>query len=358
VIGDYWQIALLIIPGYMMFNYGLNVLLWQHRKREYVFLCFLNTSLSIAGIIVAIQFLHGTIMDVFFILIGVMTFCGLLAIFLIRGDLFSKRTKAPVNYALVSKLLWFAFPFAVTTFFRMLIPSIDRYFLMHFQHGSEIHLYILAVKLASFYSIATSAFILAFTPYSLNKLNQDNAEKEISELFHLISIAAFVSVPVLLLCKDWLILFFADSSYHSSSQLLPFLFMGWVFDLFTCFAMLGVYKSQNSVNVLVILILGTVMISLLNILLVPHLGIFGAAISFCITKVMMFFLTLFYFRKHFKIEIKLVSFLSFFAVASVYCYLIYVMNRYLYLLMLIPLIAGIAFYVKSKFKGYFTLKPA
>lgn len=353
VIRSYWRIALLIIPGYMMFNYGLNVLLWQHRKKEYVFLCFLNTFLCIAGVIIFIQAFKGTIGDLFYVLIGGMTFCGLLAIYLIRKDIFIKRVKAPVNYALIIKLLWFGLPFAVTAFFRLLIPSVDRFFLIYFHFNDELHLYILAVKLASFYGIATSAFILAFTPYSLTKLNHDNAEKEISELFHLISIIAFVSVPVLLLCKDWLVLFFAGPGYLVSAQLLPFLFMGWVFDLFSYFTMLGVYKSQNSAHMLVILIFGTLIISLLNILLVPQFGIFGAALSFCITKAVMFFIMLVYLKKHFRIKIRLASFLLIFGVVSVYCYLIFILNRYVYLLMLIPLIVGTVYYLKNNFKGLF-----
>jgi O-antigen/teichoic acid export membrane protein len=109
----------------------------------------------------------GTLTQLFYVLIGAMTFCGLLVTFMLRHEIFTEIL--PVNYALLDKLVWFGLPFALTSFFRQVIPSIDRYFLLKFNFTAELPQYILAVKLGSFINIAFSAFALAFTPLLLKK---------------------------------------------------------------------------------------------------------------------------------------------------------------------------------------------
>jgi O-antigen/teichoic acid export membrane protein len=191
------------------------------------------------------------------------------------------------------------YPFALTSFFRQVIPSIDRYFLLKFNFIAELPQYILAVKLGSFINIAFSAFALAFTPYSLKKIHHDDAEKEISNIFQVVSIISLTAIPVILIFKYWMIDFFADSSYLLAGQLLPFFLFGWALTFLPNFALLGVYKSQKSFFVLVLLMIGTGDGFVLNISLVPVYGVFGAAVSFCITKLLCFAVAFFLFEKAF-----------------------------------------------------------
>jgi hypothetical protein len=73
----FWVLALAIIPGYFMFNFGLNILLLNRRRTEYVALCFLNALLSITGTLMVIVEHGGSLTQLFYVLIGSMTFCGL-----------------------------------------------------------------------------------------------------------------------------------------------------------------------------------------------------------------------------------------------------------------------------------------
>jgi O-antigen/teichoic acid export membrane protein len=277
--------------------------------------------------------LKGGLRELFYTQIGAVTVSGVIAILLngrkIIGGIF------PLNLVLVQKLLWFGFPFAVTSFFRQVIPAIDRFFLLYFNFDDELPYYILAVKIASFFTIATNAFTLAFMPYSLNKLNEKDAEVEISNMFRLISVLAFATIPFIMLFRNQLILLFADASYLEAAKLLPILFFGWVFDLFGYFSMLGIYKSRNSLLLLVLLLVGTGCISLLNIMLVPLWGIYGAAISFTFTKLFLFVFTILVLKKHFRLHIYLRYFLPSFVIAVLFCFFIFYINTYLYLLLLL-----------------------
>jgi O-antigen/teichoic acid export membrane protein len=345
---QYWIMALSVIPGYFMFNYGLNILLINRRKVEYISICFLLALLSIAGTYTAIVIYKGGIAELFSVLIGSMTICGLIVTFILRKEIFGKIF--PLNYPLLDKLVWFGLPFALTSFFRQVIPSVDRYFLLKFHYAAELPHYILAVKLGSFVNIAFSAFALAFTPYSLNKIHHEDGEKEISNIFQVVAVISLTAIPVVLIFKDWMIEFFADPTYHLAGQLLPFFLFGWAFDLFTNFALLGVYKSQKSFFVLSLLITGTVVISLLNIFLVPIYGVFGAAASFCCTKLLSFVFALVYLKKHFKITVNTSTFVAVVFLMGVCSFLNYFINIYWYALILILVLSGIGYYLYQIFK--------
>ena len=347
---EFWLLALTIIPGYIFLNYGLSILLWQKRKKEYVMLCVLQTALSTIGVYTSVIIADGSIRDVFYVIISSMSLCGLLALWIIRKEVFPIRW--PVNLDLVEKLVLFGIPFALTSFSRQLIPSIDRFFLLQNNYTQDLPQYILASKLSSFFSFATSAFVLAFTPYSLNKLNDEDAEREISELFRFITVVAFLAVPFLLLFKDLLIEFFADSSYALAGNLFPFFFFGWVFDLFSYFTMLGVYKSQKSFIVLIILGVGVALIAALNITLIPRLGLYGAALSFCITKAAIFVITLVSLKSYFHLQLEFKSFVFIFLIALVCSYLVYTLKPYIYFPAIIFFALGLIWYVRKTFTGY------
>jgi O-antigen/teichoic acid export membrane protein len=347
---EYWVLALAIIPGYFMFNFGLNILLLNRRRAEYVSLCFLQALLSIVGTIIVIVENGGDLTHLFYVLIGSMSFCGLLVTFMLRREIFTQLL--PINYGLLDKLVWFGLPFALTSFFRQVIPSIDRYFLLKFNYAIELPQYILAVKLGSFINIAFSAFALAFTPYSLNKIHHDDAEKEISNIFQVVPIISLTAIPTILIFKYWMIDFFADSSYSLAGQLLPFFLFGWAFDLFTNFALLGVYKSQKSFFILTLLMTGTVLVSVLNILLVPVYGVFGAAVSFCVTKLISFVFAFIYLKKHFKISINLAQFVAVVALMAVCSFLNYFIHPDLYIALITLVLGGIGYYVYKTFKKH------
>lgn len=344
----YWALALTIIPGYILFNYGLSVLLWQRQRRKYVALCVLHTTLNILTVYTIVVVWRGNTEQFFWGLIGSMTFCGVVALIFIRKDIFINPF--PWQWNLVEKLVGFGSAFALTSFFRQVIPSVDRYFLLKFGFDAALPQYILAVKLGAFINIGFAAFMLAFTPYSLNKLNHDDAEKEISAIFGFVSIGALSLIPVVLLFKDGIINFFADSSYGISTKLLPLFLFGWAFELFTNFALLGVYRIQKSGFILTLLLIGTVIICLLDIALIPMYGIWGAAVSFLLTKMATFLIAFFYLKKHFHIRVKIEKLLLLFVVAAAYSYLVFILPLFVYAVIVAALIAVVAFYLYGLYK--------
>ena len=131
-----------------------------------MFVCLLQVCLAVSGILLA-MFLNAGIEGIFWALI-ISTSITAIAGLLMAGK--SIDLKIRFDKDLVKKLVLLGTPFALTSFFQQLVPSIDRYFLLHFNYGNDLPQYSLAVKIGGLLSIATSAFVLAFTPYSMNRI--------------------------------------------------------------------------------------------------------------------------------------------------------------------------------------------
>lgn len=320
-IARWWRTALWVLPGQIALNYALNLLLWRQRKAAYAMLCFLQMALSVTGVFLSLVCFNGHLALLFYSIIGSTSLTAVAGLFMVKEQW--RIPLFPLNTALIKILLRLGLPFALTAFFQQLLPAADRFFLLHYNYGAALAPYVLASKLGSLVNFGTSAFVLAFTPYSLAKLNDDDAEEELSRLFGVVSTVAFLAVPFALLFKNVLIAVFADVSYKEAAKLLPFFFFGWVFDLFGYFTVLGIYRSHKTHLSLLLFLTGFLLLCLLNVLLVPQWGLYGAALGFCLCKMALFFLSLFWLRKHFYLRLHAASFGTAFLLAAGCSYSIY-----------------------------------
>lgn len=163
-------------------------------------------------------------------------------------------------------------------------------------------------------------------------------QKKISELFKVVFISFFLAVPALLIFKNILVYIFADNTYMLAASLLPFFFLGWVFDMFTYFSMLGIYKSQSGLKAFWILLLAAIITCLLNIILIPYWGVFGAAAAFLASKMFIFFINLFYSKKIFQVDIYPKIFFPLLIATVGLCFLSTILNIYMYALLIIAFI--------------------
>ena len=349
VLARWWQVALLVLPGQITLNYALNLLLWQRRKTAYTILCFVQTALTIGAVGVCVFLLKGNLSFLFYAVIGSVTVTGLTGLVMVRKQLTTPLL--PVNGKLLKRLLLLGLPFALTAFFQQALPAADRFFLLRYNYGPQLAVYVLAAKLGTLVNFAASAFILAFTPYSLSKLNEQDAEAEIGRVFRFVSVAAFLLLPILLLFKDVLVTIFANASYSEAAKLLPFFFFGWVFDLFYVFTVLGIYRSHKTQLSLFLFLIGFALISLLNVLLVPILGLYGAAVSFCLCKAGLFFLSWAWLKKHFHLRLHPASFWPALLLSVAGCWAVYLLPLPVCIAMAALLaVAGIMYFKKKNIR--------
>jgi O-antigen/teichoic acid export membrane protein len=185
-----------------------------------------------------------------------------------------------VDRQLIRKLLQFGFPMMLVMMASILAPALDRIFLVRILSAEQLGLYSFCQKLSVIMMVVVTAFQTAFGPFSYSIWEQMDARETFSR-FHTYYIlgAGVVAIGICCFGKP-LILLFGTPDYLQSGVYLPFLVMGaLVYGLYS-FAALGFFYSRRMLLNLLALCAGLATNLVINILLVPRYGEYGAVVGF------------------------------------------------------------------------------
>lgn len=280
-----WTIVLWSVPGTVAINYALNILRWVERSATYLALC----ALQVAGALLPALYLvllHGKGLDaLLWSHVGGMTLAGVAGLWLVRRELGGQGAWRRPAWSAMRPLISYGLVFGCASFFFGLLPAMDRSFLLRFGLNDTLPEYALAARLGAVPGLVTTAVGLAASTHAFRIWHRTDAAAEVYHLARAILVFFLALVPVSLVAKDWLVELFANAiQYPHTAELLPFFFYGCVADGALYFAMLGLYKSKRAWPPLIVLAASTGIAGLLNIVLIPTLGIAGAALAFTLAK--------------------------------------------------------------------------
>jgi O-antigen/teichoic acid export membrane protein len=191
-------------------------------------------------------------------------------------------TKAAIEIAVIKKITAFGFFFALSTSSSFLNIYLGTLLIGYFLNPAEVGIFAVAITLSQALTILPSAIQRVTTPaiasaYA-NKGNRETRKLIISSMKYPFLVVLALGI-ILIATGPWLISFFFSESYSSAYQPLIFLTIGNI--IFTpviatgaCFFSMGKISLPYKVNLLnIVLTIG------LNIVLIPFLGIMGAALA-------------------------------------------------------------------------------
>ncbi|MCK4794614.1 MAG: flippase [Desulfobacteraceae bacterium] len=218
---------------------------------------------------------------------------GVLAIWVIRNDISIRGLK--FEYWLFKKSLRFGFAVGLATFAGFLVYRIDRGILAYFVNENELGLYVVAVGLAERLRLLPNSVSLAFLPHLANDL--DAHQKQVPTVFRCTMVISVASMAIVgILGPPALVLLFGMDCIGS---IWPFLI------LLPGVAALG-GASVLSSDLLArekprySTIVGWSMLGLcvaLNLILIPIMGIAGAAATSSITYLTALAMVLLFYRR-------------------------------------------------------------
>lgn len=249
-------------------------------------LTFLDIGLSLYFITVQGLGMEGRI---FGILAGKAMFACIALLLLYRKGLI--QLKWASTYA--KDLLRFGLPLLPHAIGGIVLHSSDQFFISEMVGKDALGIYSVAYQIGAVIMLVDISFNQAFTPYVLNVLKSGNeADKvKVVRASYAYALGLFICFGVMLLFLPYLYEFFVNERYASGIIYVPYIALGYV--------VLGLYKIF--VNYLFFLketkVIGAITLSsallniLLNYLVIPHYGAFGAAMTTLFTFVVFFTLT-------------------------------------------------------------------
>ncbi len=210
-----------------------------------------------------------------------------------------KGKKITFSFSKVKEVLGFGGPLIPASLAGIVLTSADRYFLDAYMSKTEVGLYSLSYRIASIISIIIiQPFSIAWAPYMFSLLNQDNAKDIFRKVlvyysFFAVWVGLFLSVFAL---EGLMIL--ATPEYYIAYQVVPLIVISYILTGMDTILMAGIHIKKKTIYVSAFFLSAATVNLSLNYLLIPKMGMWGAAIATILSYMFMNFL---YFRKSQKL---------------------------------------------------------
>jgi len=211
-----------------------------------------------------------------------------------------------INKHIFKEVFSFGFPLLFAGIFSMTIELSDRYIIKYLLEVEQVGVYSAGYKLGMLMLLLVMAFNMAWQPFFLNKKNQSIVLiSSISDsMFLFFSLFCFfiISFAQPLASFKFFGYSLVGGDFVSGLSVLPWICAGYLFHGAYILQLPGPYTTKNTLSIAIIRGIGAVMNVVLNFILIPFLGIDGAAISTFITFLIITVLLFLYNKKIYPIN--------------------------------------------------------
>ena len=224
--------------------------------------------------------------------------------------LFVKQIGFSINkfsFPILKKTTTYGFPLVLFGLAGVLLSSSDRYIIGYFLTKSDVAIYSVARNLCFYVTgVLLSGFQLGFIPLIMKNWEQRPHEETHLEIQRVIRLYCMVAFPLVVgLCSvgQEAVIMLASEKYVQAFYVLPYLAIVSIINGLITPLTLGFWFYKQTKKVALLMLQAAILNFLINLVLIPTTGLFGAAIStlFCY----LFFLVIGSIKssKYFKIKI-------------------------------------------------------
>ncbi len=314
------------------------------RTQHYIRLYALDGLLStVYTIIFNVIFLVGLKLDVVGYLLAIIVADSISCIFLftvagLRRFFSLKSLSKPVAKA----MMLYALPLIPTQMFWWITNVSDRFFITYMLGEAENGLYAAAYKIPSIVSIASTIFIEAWQLSSVTEDNPIKRQKFFSDIFLALQGVCYVAAGFLIIGSKLIMSIIVSDEYFLGWKYIPILLMATTFSCFVSFlGSIYMVKKRSSVTFITMLV-GAISNILLNYLLIPKIGVFGAAIATVASYMLVFVMRAVNSRKYIKMKFNVLKLLLNVSLLSAMCAVMIFEVQYYYPIAALLLIAVVA----------------
>lgn len=207
------------------------------------------------------------------------------------------------NTKIIKEMLFYSVPLIPNAIMWWVMGASDRYIISYMMGISANGMYAVATKLPSILNILNSVFIQAWQVAAIEEGSSKEKSQFYSNVFNVFSIGILILTSILIIFLKLILKIFVSPEYFEVWRYVPFLFLGVVFSSFSSFYGANYIAMKNTKGVFKTSIFGAVFNIIANIILVPIMGINGAAISTMLSFLLMWILRVFDTRDFVKINI-------------------------------------------------------
>lgn len=206
---------------------------------------------------------------------------------------------AVFNYNAFLGMFKYGLPLIFSTLSTLALSLSDRFIIKYYLGDSNVGIYSLGNKIASFINVfIIQSFQLGFLPIALKKFSDPKSKRFFVKVFtYFTLLLVYTALFFALFSMEIVKYFSSNKSYWAAYTVIPALSLGFVLrGMQYIISLVFYYEKKTHYNAVIVLISALINI-LLNILLIPIIGILGAAWAFVISTFILIIMTYFYSQK-------------------------------------------------------------
>ncbi len=206
----------------------------------------------------------------------------------INGKLWSFVNFKGLNRKLTGTMIKFSLPLMPTSLLWWVVNVSDRYFVKYMIGDSANGLYAAAYKVPTILTLVATIFLDAWQISAVTEHKSKERNAFYADIFKTFQGGVFVVGSVLILTAKLVTKLLLAESYYPSWQYIPVLIFATVFISFVTFLGNIYLADKRNVATLITTLVGAALNLVLNYFLIDSIGAQGAAVSTCISYVVVF----------------------------------------------------------------------
>ncbi|MGM9680279.1 MAG: lipopolysaccharide biosynthesis protein [Eubacteriales bacterium] len=224
-----------------------------------------------------------------------------------------------------TELLKYGFPIMLSSSINVVFSALDKLFIQHFCTLTDVGIYASAMNLMAVFSVVRTSFNAIWMPAAVEHYEKNQKDKKFYQQGN-----AFISILMLsfgatvVLCKDLFVMLLGNK-YQTASMVVPYLMFEPIMYTISETTATGIVVQKKSVYQ-VIVAGGSCLINFIgNWLLVPIMGVQGAALSTGLSYIVFFALRTGLANRVFYVNYRLPKFFA--AVVALFAFAVYGSNH-------------------------------
>ena len=233
---------------------------------------------------------------------------GILAIlvYIICGK-YAKYIKKMVTYRVhvdkISLMIRYSLPLIPNALFWWIGTSVNRFFITAMMSIAASGLFAAATKIPTMLNIVCGIFQQAWTLSAFKEYKSKNISDFFSKVYKFFRAGMVISASAVIVFASPLARLLLQKEFYSSWTLVPVLLVAFYFNTLNAFYGTIYTASMHTRTIFSTTVVGSMAIIIATVLLVPHFGLFGAAIAMVISNFIVYILRVINSSKWITVEV-------------------------------------------------------
>lgn len=202
-----------------------------------------------------------------------------LVFLLVIGHHIDALKRGSIDKKIIIDLIKYSVPMILNGIAWWVTNASDRFMLQWLMTESDVGIYSVAAKLPSFITTFTGVFNQAWIISSVIEYDNENEKRFYSKTFHRYYVILFIGAACLLSIIKPFMRVYVSQDYYIAWKYAIFLICSAIVSGIAAFTA-GIYSAtKKNINVMLTTLAGAVANIILNLILIPRIGIMGAAIA-------------------------------------------------------------------------------